>query len=141
VFYRSEVESPATLRRVSAIGGYLWLALSFQLFFVAFLAAAVLPPAAVVYSVLGVAALILAAIVLTRPNQPVFIASTAVGCLSTLAGLMALSRPSLLPVALLLAFLGASLAATVVSVVGARLSSRHRWAVSSEQRNIHCEHS
>jgi hypothetical protein len=76
VFYRSQVESPANVRRISAIGAYLWLAVSLQLFLVAFLAVALLPPAALVYAVLGIAALILAAIVLTRPNRPVFIAST-----------------------------------------------------------------
>jgi hypothetical protein len=124
VFYRSQVESPANVRRVSAIAGYLWLAISFQLLFVALLAA-LLSPAAVVYAVLGVAALILAAIVLTRPSQPAFIASTVGGLLSTLGGLTALSRPSLLPVALVLAFTGASLAETVVSAAGARLSSHH----------------
>jgi hypothetical protein len=44
--------SPSTLRRVSTIGAYLWLALSFQLFFVAFLAV-ILSPFALIYAVLG----------------------------------------------------------------------------------------
>jgi hypothetical protein len=77
----------------------------------------------VVYAVFGVAALILAAIVLTRPSRRVFIASTVAGMVSTLAGLTALSRASLLPVALGLAFTTSSLVATLVSDAGARLSS------------------
>jgi hypothetical protein len=125
VFYRWHVWSPSNLRRVAVLGAYLWLALSFQLLFVALLAA-VLSPAALVYAVLGVAALVLAAILLTqRPNVPLFIGSTVAGLLSTLAGLTAVSRPSLLPVALVLAFTATSLAATVVSATGARLSFRH----------------
>jgi hypothetical protein len=125
VFYRRPVWSPSNLRGVSVLDGYLWLALSFQLLFVAFLAA-LLSPAALVYAALGVTALVLAAILLTqRPSAPIFSASTVAGLLCTLAGLTAVSRPSLLPVMLALAFTATSLAATVVSATGARLSSRH----------------
>jgi hypothetical protein len=125
VFYRRPVWSPSNLRGVSVLDGYLWLALSFQLLFVAFLAA-LLSPAALVYAALGVTALVLAAILLTqRPSAPIFSASTVAGFLCTLAGLTAVSRPSLLPVMLALAFTATSLAATVVSATGARLSSRH----------------
>ena len=53
MFYRSDVMPPPALRRVSVIGAYLWLALSFQLFFVTFLAV-ILSPFAVIYGVLAV---------------------------------------------------------------------------------------
>jgi hypothetical protein len=116
------VTSSANLRRLSAISAYLWLAVSFALFLIAFLTA-LLSPAALVYGVLGTAALIFAAIALTRPSQLAFLVSTMGGLLLTLAGLTALSQPSLLPVGLVLALTAASLAATVASAAGARLSS------------------
>jgi hypothetical protein len=120
------VSSPSSLQRLSVIGGCLWLAVSFQLLFLALLAA-LISPAALVYLVLGVAALILAAILLTqRPSLPMFIAPTIAGLLSTLAGLAALSSgPSLIPVQLVLAFTATSLAATVVAAMAARLSARN----------------
>lgn len=125
MFYRRRVPSVSNLRRVSVLDAYLWLALSFQLLLIAFLAA-LLSPAAVVYAAFGVVALVLAAILLTRrPSVPVFMASTVAGVLSLLAGLAAISQPSLLPVALIFVFTATSLAATFVSATGARLSSRH----------------
>jgi hypothetical protein len=125
VFYRARVPSLSSLRSVSVLDAYLWLALSFQLFLIAFLAA-LLSPAALVYAALGVVALALAAILLTqRPTVPAFMASTVAGVLSVVAGLGAVSHPSLLPVALILVFTATSLAATFVSATGARLSSGH----------------
>jgi hypothetical protein len=119
------VRSPASLQRLSVIGGCLWLAISSQLLFLALLAA-LISPAALVYLVLGVAALILAAILLTqRPSLTTFIAPTFAGLLATLAGLIALSSgPSLVPVELVLAFTATSLIATAVAATAARLFAR-----------------
>jgi hypothetical protein len=124
VFYRRTVPSVSSLRTLSALDAYLCLALSFQLLLIAFLAA-LLSPAALVYAALGVVAMALAAILLTqRPTLPAFMASTVAGVLSLVAGLGAVSRPSLLPAALILVFTATSLAATFVSAIGLRLSSR-----------------
>jgi hypothetical protein len=120
------MSSPANVRRISVLGGYLWLALSFLLFFIAFLAVPV-SPAALVYAVLAVGPLIFVAILFARrPSLPAFIASTVAGSLSTLAGIMAISEPGGVPVALPLAFTICSLGATVVSATGARFASRGR---------------
>jgi hypothetical protein len=121
------MRSPANLRRVSVFGGYLWLALAFQLLLLAFLAAAVVPPAALIYALLGVAAFALSAILLTQaPSLSMFFASTVVGLVSTLAGLTAVAQRSALPVAFALVYAAISVAATVVSAAGARLTSRLR---------------
>jgi fatty acid desaturase len=93
VFYRRTVPSVSSLRTLSALDAYLWLALSFQLLLIAFLAA-LLSPAALVFAALGVVALALAAILLTqRPTVPAFMASTVAGVLSLVAGLGAVSTP------------------------------------------------
>lgn len=114
----------ANVRRTSITGGYLWLAVAFQLLLVATLFA-VVSPAALVYAVLGIAALILAAILLTQlPTLLVFIVSIAGGLLSSFAGLLVASRPSLLPVALAVAYTAISAVLTVVSAIGARQSAR-----------------
>lgn len=99
------MRSPANLRRVSVFGGYLWLA--FQLLLLAFLAAAVVPPAALTYAVLGVAAFAIAAILFTQaPSLSMFLGSAVVGSLSTLAGLTAAAQTSALPVAFALVYPG-----------------------------------
>jgi hypothetical protein len=97
VLYRRRMWSATKRRRVSVIAGYLWLTLASQMFLVAMLFT-VVSPAALVYAVLGVAALTLAAMLFTQPGiVPLFIASTGAGLLSALAGLMAVFRPGLLP--------------------------------------------
>ena len=122
MLYRMDMGSPASAHRVSVLSAYLWLANSFQLFLVAILAA-VISPAALVYALLGLVALILAASLLTLgPKLALFVALTIAGSLSTLAGLAAALRPSLLPIALVVAFTGTSLAATVVSAAGVRVA-------------------
>jgi hypothetical protein len=121
------MRSPANVRRLSVFGGYLWLALTFQLMLLAFLAAALVPPAALVYAVLGVATFAFAAILFTQsPSLSMFLGSAVAGSLSTLAGLTAAAQTSALPVALALVYTATSVAAAVVSVGGARLASRLR---------------
>jgi hypothetical protein len=125
--YRGAVRSPANLCRFSVFGGYLWLALAAQLLLLAFVAVAVVPPVALIYAVIGVGAFVLSAILLTHaPSLTLFFASTAVGLLSTLAGLTAAVQRSALPVAFALVYTATSVAATVVSAAGARLTSRLR---------------
>jgi hypothetical protein len=117
--------SHPNLHRVSVFGGYLWLALTFQLMLLAFLAAAVIPPAALVYAVFGVVALAFAAILFTHaPSRSMFLWSAVAGSLSTLAGLTAGAQPSALPVAFALVYSATAVAAALVSVGGARLASR-----------------
>jgi hypothetical protein len=120
VLYRLDVWSPITMFRLSVLAAYLSLANSFQLFLVALLAA-VISPAAVVYALLGLASLGLAALLLIRaPNVPLLLVSALAGSLATLAGLAA--RESALPIALVLAFTATSIAITVASATAARIA-------------------
>lgn len=108
--------------RLSVVTAYLWLATSFQLFFVAFLAA-VISPAAMVYALLGLVSLALAALLLIRaPNLPLLLVSALAGSLSTLAGLAALTQGSALPKTLVLAFTATSIAITIASATAARIA-------------------
>jgi len=126
VLYRRDVWSPTSIRRISLVAAYLWLADSFQLFFLALLAALV-SPAALVYALLGVLALVLVALLLTQqPSVPLFSASTIAGLVFTLAGIAAASQPGLVPIWLTVAFTATSVAETVVSATGARGAQRLR---------------
>jgi hypothetical protein len=85
------MSSATTRRRLSVIAGYLWLALAAQLFLIAMLFA-VVSPAALMYAILGIAAMAVAGLLFIRPDAvSVLVPSTVAGSLSASVGLMAVS--------------------------------------------------